>query len=87
MLSCYKVSHEVNQAHFPNRNCDLERRIRVSLENRNVHAIRCLVVEADGATVKLKGNVRSYYTRQLVVHGCLGVPGVRTVIDEITVST
>jgi hypothetical protein len=87
MLSCYKVSHEVNQAHLPSRNCDLERRVRVSLENRNVHAIRGLDVEAEGTTVRLKGSVKSYYTRQLLVHGCLGVPGVRTVIDEISVAT
>jgi len=75
----------MNSSVLPRRNCDLEHRIRTTLESKNVLAIRSLSVESDGATVKLKGTVKSYYTRQLLVHGCLGVPGVRTVIDEICV--
>jgi osmotically-inducible protein OsmY len=76
----------MNTAVVVNHNSDLERRIRKTLEHKNVLAVRSVTIEPDGATVKLKGCVKSYYTRQLLVHGCLGVPGVRTVIDEISVS-
>lgn len=74
------MSTDLNQAEQ-----ELACRIRKGLESRNILAIRDLTIETEGSTVTLKGSVRSYYLRQLVVHGCLHVPGVRAIIDKLTV--
>jgi osmotically-inducible protein OsmY len=44
-----------------------------------------IAVEADGGTVVLRGQVQSYYQKQLCLNCCRRVAGVRELIDEIEV--
>ncbi len=66
---------------------ELQRRVRSALECRKLLVNGQVAITADGGTVTLSGSARSYYDRQLMVHCCLRVPGVRNVVDEICVST
>jgi osmotically-inducible protein OsmY len=61
---------------------ELERRVRNALSSRKLLKSENLAITAAAGTVTLGGCVRSYYARQLLLHGCLRVPGV---IDEIAV--
>ena len=42
-------------------------------------------VEVTDAIVTLRGPVKSFYARQLLVHGCQRVPRVAGVVDELYV--
>jgi len=64
---------------------ELERRVQNALVNRYGLRARSVEVVAENETVTIRATVRSFYARQLLIHGCLRVPGVRTVIDEICV--
>jgi hypothetical protein len=47
--------------------------------------IRGVVIEVVDGVITLRGPVPSYYTRQLLVHGCKRVPRVARVVDELCV--
>ena len=46
---------------------------------------RSTAIEVDGGVVTLRGNVPTFYLRQLLVNRCQHVPGVTAVRDELTV--
>jgi osmotically-inducible protein OsmY len=48
-------------------------------------ALQGVIVEVLDGVVTLRGPTRSYYARQLLVHGCERVPHVAAVIDELQV--
>jgi osmotically-inducible protein OsmY len=52
---------------------------------RDQSASRRVTVEVADGTVTLRGEVKSFYRRQLLVHGCRRLPGVASVIDELRV--
>jgi osmotically-inducible protein OsmY len=64
---------------------DLEDRVRNYLLGYKMPALREISVEASDETVTLQGRVSSFYQKQLCLHCCHRVAGVRTIIDEIAV--
>lgn len=64
---------------------DLERRIMNYLARRHVPGLRQLEVKASNGTVTLRGQVRSFYEKQLSQHCCRRVAGVMKLIDAIDV--
>jgi hypothetical protein len=47
--------------------------------------LKGIVIEVVDGVVTLRGPVPSYYTRQLLVHGCQRVPRIARVVDELYV--
>lgn len=64
---------------------DLARRVSRYLAERQRPALRQLKVEAASGTVRLSGNVGTFYEKQLSQHCTLRVAGVRELIDEVHV--
>jgi osmotically-inducible protein OsmY len=64
---------------------DLERRIVNYLARRHLPGLRQLEVRANNGTVTLRGQVRSFYEKQLGQHCCQRVAGVRKLVDAIDV--
>jgi osmotically-inducible protein OsmY len=64
---------------------ELEERIRIFLDQRNVPSLRRLNVSAENGTVHLRGKVRSFYEKQLCLSCCKRVAGVMRVVDDIKV--
>lgn len=64
---------------------DLERRITNYLARRHLPGLRQLEVKANNGTVTLRGQVRSFYEKQLSQHCCRRVAGVLKLIDAIDV--
>lgn len=64
---------------------ELERRVLSYLERRHVPGLRQLEVQANNGTVTLRGQVRSFYEKQLSHHCCRRVAGVVKLIDAIDV--
>jgi osmotically-inducible protein OsmY len=64
---------------------DLERRVVNYLARRHVPGLRQLAVEANNGTVTLRGQVRSFYEKQLSHHCCRRVAGVIRLVDAIDV--
>lgn len=65
---------------------DLEGRVRYALLSRSFLGAHSFEIIVENDTVTIRGTVHTYYERQVLVHSCLKVPGVRTVIDEICVA-
>lgn len=64
---------------------DLERRIVNFLSRRHVPGLRQLEVKANNGIVTLRGQVRSFYEKQLSHHCCRRVAGVVQLIDAVEV--
>jgi osmotically-inducible protein OsmY len=64
---------------------DLEQRVANYLFNRRKPTSRRIDVKVVGGTVTLCGRVRSFYERQLCIHCCQRVAGVRGLVDRIEV--
>jgi len=64
---------------------DLQRRVVNFLFSRKVPALRRIAVEADNGVVTLRGQVPSFYQRQLCINCCSHVAGVNRVIDQVEV--
>ena len=73
----------VSTVHSADR--DLERRVVSYLCGRHVPSLRHLSVLADNGTVTLRGQVRSFYEKQLCQHCCRRVAGVVKLIDDVDV--
>lgn len=73
------------QDHVQEADRDLERRIMSYLARRHVPGLRQLEVVANNGTVTLRGQVRSFYEKQLSQHCCRRVAGVLKLIDAIDV--
>ena len=65
---------------------DLERRIVNYLYARQVPALRTISVQADNGTVTLRGEVFSFYQKQLCISCSRRVAGVLGLVDEIEVA-
>lgn len=64
---------------------DLERRVLSFLERGHRPGLRSLMVEACNGTVTLRGQVRTFYEKQLGHDCCRRVAGVVKLIDAIDV--
>lgn len=65
---------------------DLERRVGIYLATRHVPSLRRLNVAAENGTVTLRGEVRSFYEKQLGIHCCQRVAGVVRLVDDVAVA-
>ena len=65
----------------------LERHVTAGLLNRNMAALRQVIVRASSGTVTLRGTVTSFYQKQLCIQACRAVPGVVALIDEVEVAS
>ncbi len=64
---------------------EIKRRITILLSQRGVSSLRRLHIEVQDGTVTLRGNVASFYERQLCLSCCRHVPGVFRMVDEINI--
>ena len=64
---------------------DLERRVRDFLTAHNIPALRRLAIEARGGTVTLRGQVSTFYEKQLSQQCPRRVDGVQRLIDQVVV--
>lgn len=64
---------------------ELERRVRHFFKTQNPTALRGADIEVEQGVVTLRGTVRSFYARQVLVHGSRRVAGVQSVVDELRV--
>lgn len=64
---------------------DLEQRVVGYLARRHVPSLRQLAIEARNGIVTVRGQVRSFYEKQLSSHCCRRVAGVLQLVDEIDV--
>jgi osmotically-inducible protein OsmY len=64
---------------------DLERRVKGFLYAKHMPGLRNLQVEASNGTVILRGQVGSFYEKQLGHQCCRRVAGVQKLIDSIDV--
>jgi osmotically-inducible protein OsmY len=64
---------------------DLEQRVVGYLARRHVPSLRQLAIEARNGIVTVRGQVRSFYEKQLSSHCCRRVAGVVELVDEIHV--
>jgi osmotically-inducible protein OsmY len=68
-----------------NADRELERRVVNYLVGRHVPGLRHLAVNADNGIVTLRGQVRSFYEKQLCQHCCQRVAGVVRLVDAVAV--
>jgi osmotically-inducible protein OsmY len=66
---------------------DLRRRVLNYIVGHKLPTLNRIAVEADRGTVVLRGQVHSYYQKQLCLNCCRRVAGVYQLIDEITVAS
>jgi hypothetical protein len=66
---------------------DLERRVTAFLADRNLPALRRLAVRSHRGVVTLRGQVKSFYEKQLGGQSARRVAGVVDVIDAIQVAS
>jgi osmotically-inducible protein OsmY len=66
---------------------DLRRRVLNYLVGHKLPTLNRIAVEADGGTVVLRGQVQSYYQKQLCLNCTRRVAGVRDLVDEIEVAS
>ncbi len=66
---------------------DLESRVTNFLAERYFPALRQLQVVAEEGTVRLSGTVAWFHEKQVALHCCQRVAGVRAVIDEVQVAS
>jgi osmotically-inducible protein OsmY len=64
---------------------DLQRRVKNYLNSKQMRSLRDVVVDADNGTVVLRGEVNSFYEKQLCLSCTRRVAGVVELVDEILV--
>jgi osmotically-inducible protein OsmY len=65
---------------------ELERQVSGFLRALDHTAARSVVVESGGdGRLKLRGRVKTFYTRQVFVQCCRHIPGITAVVDELHV--
>ena len=69
---------------FPD--ADVEQRVRSFLNSRHFPAFRRLSVDVANGSVRLSGNLPTFYEKQVALNSCQRVAGVLHLIDEIAVS-
>lgn len=76
-------AHAIMQADYDRA---LERRVLSYLGQRYIPGLRALAVEALNGTVTLRGEVASFYEKQVAIHASQRVAGVLRLVDSITVA-
>lgn len=66
---------------------DLARRVRIYFASQSRPAIRAVEVQATHGVVTLRGQVSSFYEKQLSIHLAARVAGVRRLEDELRVQS
>ena len=69
----------------PQADQDLSMRVVNFLHDRHVPSLRQLEVSAKDGNVTLCGQVSTFYHKQLAIHACQRVAGVRRIIDQLDV--
>lgn len=64
---------------------ELESRVAEVLRQQSIPAFRQLRIDARDGTVTLRGRVDSFYEKQVALHCCLRVPGVKRGLEGISV--
>ena len=64
---------------------DLQRRVTSYLHSKQMRSLRDVAVNADNGTVVLRGEVGSFYEKQLCLNCTRRVAGVVELVDEILV--
>ena len=70
----------------PENDLDLARRVENYLHSKQVRSLKSVAVEADGGRVVLRGDVGSFYEKQLCLSCTRRVAGVLDLVDEIEVA-
>ena len=65
---------------------DLQRRVVSFLAGRYLPSLRQLEVDVQEGIVTLRGRVTSFYEKQVAIHSCQRVAGVRKLVDAVDVS-
>lgn len=65
---------------------DLQRRVVSFLAGRYLPSLRQLEVDVHEGIVTLRGRVTSFYEKQVAIHSCQRVAGVRKLVDAVDVS-
>lgn len=63
----------------------LAQMVALAIRQRGPRAAAGVTVLAHQSVVTLRGEARSFYERQLLLHAAQRVPGVRQIVDEIEV--
>jgi osmotically-inducible protein OsmY len=77
---------DVATPHYVTKDQDLERRVVSYLAARYLPSLRQLQVSVEEGTVTLRGSVRSFYEKQIAIHSCQRVAGVRKLVDAVDVA-
>jgi osmotically-inducible protein OsmY len=64
---------------------DIEERVRVQLQHSPYRAIRRVTCRFDDGELTLEGRVPTFHYKQLAQTAVAGMPGVKSIINEITV--
>ena len=72
--------------HCVTKDQDLQRRVLTFLAGRYLPSLRSLQVEVHEGTVTLRGQVASFYEKQVAIHSCQRVAGVRHLVDAVDVA-
>lgn len=75
--STMRVGREADQ--------ELERRVRGTLAGRAYASLKRLDVEAANGTITLRGQVASFYEKQIAFSSCQGLTGVLRIVDFVGV--
>jgi hypothetical protein len=70
----------------PTADSDLRRRVKTFLSTSHRPGLRGLEVEAQGGVIRLRGNVKTFYEKQLSAQLAQRVAGVVRLIDEVIVN-
>jgi osmotically-inducible protein OsmY len=77
---------EMATPHYVTKDQDLQRRVISFLAGRYLPSLRTLQVDVHEGTVTLRGRVASFYEKQVAIHSCQRVAGVRHLVDAVDVS-
>ena len=77
---------EMATPHYVTKDQDLQRRVLSFLAGRYLPSLRTLQVDVHEGTVTLRGRVASFYEKQVAIHSCQRVAGVRNFIDAVDVA-
>ena len=71
--------------HENQEDAELRRRIVGYLATKHLPNLRRLSVNAAGGKVTLRGRVDSFHEKQVAIHSCRRVAGVRDLVDNVEV--
>jgi osmotically-inducible protein OsmY len=87
LLLMISSSALLDRTHEPTADEQLARRISNFLRSKDLLAGTRLRVDVAGGVVTLRGSARSFYQKQLWLHGAQRVAGVIEIVDHIEVQS